>query len=315
MSMRVLVSGGFGYIGSHLVSYLLKQGIKLGILSKSKPKSKLGFEDDIHMYKADLSKKSIHKIYEEYDVFVHLAAANDRDSLNSEIAIKNTTLATKNALEVCTNNNINKFIYFSTFQVYGSNKGFFDESKNPKPMNDYALTHYFAEQLLQMYQKKGDIEGIIFRPTNVYGAPASINIDRWSLVPNCFCKEAIDSDTITLNSSGRQLRDFVSLRDVARFTHYSIENFQDLKNKTVNLASGKSISILEVAEMVSQSYSEIFGRDCKLKVLSEFPRHENYLEVSTQTLDNVGFIHDNKHGLKHEINKIFHLLSERKHLG
>lgn len=315
MSMRVLVSGGFGYIGTHLVSYLLKQGIKVGVLSRSKPKSKFGFEEEIRIYTADLSKISTYNIYEGYDFFVHLAAANDRDSLNSEIAIKDTTLATKNALEICVKNNIKKFIYFSTFQVYGLNSGFFDESTNPIPMNDYALTHYFSEQFLQMYQRKGAIEGIIFRPTNVYGSPESINIDRWSLVPNCFCKEAIDYGRITLNSSGRQFRDFVSLMDVARFTYYSLQNFKDLKNETVNLASGKSVSILEVADMVIESYSEIFGRNCELRVLSEFPRSGKKLEVSTQILDNVGYKHFKKQGLKSEINKIFQLLCERKHIG
>ena len=308
--MNILISGGFGFIGSYLANYLLSKGHNVGILSRGIPIYFKSFAHRTQVYISDITDDITVKPSTNYDIFIHLAAANDIDSSNTLSALKGTTLGTRNCLEFCVNNNINKFIYFSTFQVYGTDSGLIDENFPLLCKNDYAITHLFAEEYVKMYHRMHALDYIILRPTNVYGAFFNLNIDRWSLVPSCFCLEAFEKKTVTLLSSGKQLRDFISLEDLTKTTSLFCRDFDLHKNDVFNVARCKSISILEVANYVIQLYEEVFGDKCDLNILSDKPRIGKKLIVSTEKIRRLNYKYSTDHTIDKDIRRILISLKE-----
>lgn len=267
-----------------------------------------GLAKNADVYLSDVTKPIRVELKSKYEIFIHLAAANDVESLDPCVALNSTVLGTRNCLDFCIKNGIKKVIYFSTFQVYGTNRGFVNEATDLHCANDYAMTHRFAEEYVEMYRRNFGLEYIILRPTNVYGACLHKDIDRWSLVPNCFCKEAIERQTITLLSSGRQLRDFISLEDLTNLTVILCGKFNKVKNSVINLAAGRSISILDVAQMVKASFEKILGTTCALNIQSSLPRKAERLTVETKRLKGLGYRFDKEYSIEKEIERIFCLL-------
>lgn len=306
--MNLLISGGFGFIGSYLIDKLLAQGHTVGVISRKVPDYLIGLARKTDVYLADVTKPIRFEHARDYDIFIHLAAANDVDSFDPAAALSCTTLGTKNCLEFCKEYGIKRFIYFSTFQVYGARSSAVDEKTPLHCMNDYAITHRFAEEYVEMYQRNYGLEYIIVRPTNVYGACVHKQIDRWSLVPNCFCKEAFEKRMITLISSGRQIRNFISLEDVVNLTIILCKRFEQERNSFLNLASGCNITILEVAEMVKEIYEKIFGVCCSLYVRSDVPATSQDLTVDMTRIRGMGYVYSEGYSMRKEIEKIFRLL-------
>lgn len=306
----MLITGGSGFIGSYLVDNFLKRGYQVGVLDKTIPGYFAEQARRVDHYLADITLPLELSLRRPYDTVIHLAAANDIVSKNALDALKITTYGTKVVLDFCVKNNLKKFIYFSTFQVYGRESGFVDENTPVSCKNDYALTHYFAEEYVRMYHRRHGLDYIIVRPTNIYGAFLDREIDRWSLVPNCFCKEAFESQTITLLSSGRQERDFISLEDVINVTAALCQDFDAHKNQVFNIARGASLSILEVARMVASQYERLFEKKCSLAIKSDEPREAEPLRVNTASLEKLNYQYSREHDLAGDIEAILKLFKE-----
>jgi UDP-glucose 4-epimerase len=304
--MRILVTGASGYVGSYLIRWLAAGSIDLGAVSRRKPDYLQPILGANPFYLADLESLPTLKVNESYDIVIHLASANDIDSADPYTALLSTGYGARKAVEFCKFNNIPRLIYFSTFQVYGTSEGSVSATTPIHCRNDYALTHLVGEEYIRLAQTRQEIEGIIFRPTNIYGAPLTADIDRWSLVPGCFCKEAVNSGTITLQSSGKQVRDFISLEDISHLTYLFCEQFDTWKNQTINLASGQVQSIRETADLTAKVYNELTGKLCSVKTLSEQPAMVNTLLVDTKIMDSLPYFCKNT--MKTEIRKTLELL-------
>jgi UDP-glucose 4-epimerase len=156
-----------------------------------------------------------------------------------------------------------------------------------------------------MYQATANIDYIIVRPTNIYGAPIGKDIDRWSLVPGCFCKEAFEENTITLNSSGMQKRDFLDLKDLNEVTKLLLYKFEEFKNKTIHASSNNHYTIIEIAEIVKQLYYKKFNKECKLIVKSKDPIESNSYEINRDLITLLGHQFSNRDTIFDEINVTF----------
>ena len=308
--MNVLVSGGSGYIGSFVVSELLKSGHKVDIIARQENDFTLNFKDKIEVYYGDITEPFNFSPNKEYNLFIHLAAANDIDSSDASYALNASTLGTRYVLDFCKKNNIKKFIYYSTFQVYGYVEGKMNEASPLLPGNDYGITHLFAEQYVQMYQRTASIDFLIIRPTNIYGAPMFKTTDRWTLVPSCFCKEAIEKGEINLMSSGLQTRDFVDVNDIAKITVSYCENFEKHKNSIVNVSSGNEYSIIEIANMVGEVYQELYNKTCKINVHSNLPKEKNIFTLVRNEVIKSNFKFVTHEKIKSEIKTIFNILNK-----
>jgi UDP-glucose 4-epimerase len=307
--MNILVSGGSGYIGSFVIKSLLEKGNKISILSRSENDCTRFYRNSVNLIIADITKPLVFETNENFDLFIHLAAANDIDSADPAYAINASSLGTRYALDFCKRKSIKKFIYFSTYQVYGSVEGDMDEKSMLFPVNDYGITHLFAEQYIEMYNRTAQIDYIILRPTNIFGSPMFRTTDRWSLVPSCFCKEAVEKGEINLLSSGKQARDFINVEDLASITSLYSGRFDEFKNSKVNIASGNNFTIIEIAEIVARIYESNYHEKCKVNIHSENPKESNVFYICKAEIDKTGFQFGNKAEIVPEIDKIFKLLN------
>ena len=302
-------------MGSSLTSFLLKQGCEIAVLSPSFPAYAQAFRERCEFIEADITKPIRASLSKKYDVVLHLAAANEVESQDQYRALMVNAFGTRNMLDFAVRNSILKFLYFSTFHVYGESRGEIRETTPLRPSNDYAATHAFGEQYVQMFTKNTPLCGIIVRPTNAYGAPLFAEIDRWSLVPSCFCKELVSHGRITLQSSGNQLRNFISLDDINTAVVVLLEHFDTTEAgqlEVYNIASDITISIRGMAERTKSAYEAFFGKDASIRYLSNKPEDGGFLSVDFEKIKKLGYVPSPQQKVEEELKKIFTLLAKRK---
>ncbi|HEX6189071.1 MAG TPA: SDR family oxidoreductase, partial [Pyrinomonadaceae bacterium] len=245
------------------------------------------------------------------DAVVHVATANDIVSRKTNDGISLSATGTKNLLEYAVKNQIPNFIFFSTFQVYGTElAGTITESSPTLAVNDYGLNHLFGEMYVEMYARQGRINGVSVRPSNVHGPFLLPSIDRWTLVPGCFCKEVIEKQTITIRSSGKQMRNFIHLENLSAAVHCILNNFKPGYD-IVNAGSSENMSMLGVAKLVKAVYESLGGKTVNLIVEGDQPTTANIFDVSLEKLKNkYGFTENKEANLVRTIKSQFLFLEK-----
>jgi UDP-glucose 4-epimerase len=214
-----------------------------------------------------------------WDCIVHTATSNDILSRDFEAGIELSTFGTRNVLNLAKRLGVPHVLFFSTLQVYGTElKGEVSETSHLDLVNEYGLNHRFGELVCKLSSRQQGVRTSIMRPANVYGCPVSRTVDRWSLVPMCFVKEALESGTITLRSSGLQRRDFVSLRQVAAACEAVILERPET-DRIYNIATGRTWSMLDAAGWVATAFVEAGLTAPELRVLGDEPQIPNEFRV------------------------------------
>ncbi len=254
----ILVTGGDGFIGSHLVKRLVKMGGKVLVLTHSK---NLLYLDKIKnklekVIPCDIIKKEeVKKIDDDLDVIFHLAAdISVSDSIKNpeKTRITNVT-GTKNILDLAMEKNVRKFVYVSTSAVYDWSDNPINEESRIKPSNPYGKTKLEGENLCLEYKKKFALNIAIPRLFNVYGVGQQN--DSFAL----FIKNALNNKNITIEGEGNQKRDFINVKDVV--SALLLMGSEELPNTPiVNFGTGKGTKIIALAEKIikmSNSSSKI----------------------------------------------------------
>ena len=284
-SPTILVTGSSGLIGSSLVIALNKLGYGHIVPCSRSGHDALAAELNTPVENWDILSSTAPVIDGGIDLIVHCATANDLVSSNFNLGMDLTLKGTKSVLDYAVKNQIKNVFFLSTIQVYGTNLSGEISLKSPLLCEtQYALNHYFGEELCRMYYHQHGLRITIIRPTNVYGDPGVSTVDRSTLVPTCFIKEALLHKSIRLRSSGMQYRNFVSTEEVA---HGMIELIQSMDAYTgvriVNIASNFNLSIRAVAEYVANAYQEISGKSLKVVYESKEPRVSNEFSVKNDS--------------------------------
>ncbi|PWC40461.1 SDR family oxidoreductase [Azospirillum sp. TSO35-2] len=243
-----LLSGASGYLGGICADWLKRRGWSVLTAGRSAG-SDCPFDFD-RPYPVPAAPAGQPKI----DLFVHFAAANEvicrEDPLR---AYRINVLGTQAALEFCRNNGIGTFIYVSTRHVFGAAGGTVTEEDVPDPIGHYGLSHLLAEKAVQAVP---GLRGRVLRPGNIYGMPVDVDrCDRWSLVPLGFCREAVTTGRIRLNTPGTQPINFVSGASVAHL----IEGFEALP-PVMHAVGPTTLSVREFAGLVRDVMRDRFGR-------------------------------------------------------
>ena len=273
--MKVLITGGLGYIGGRLAQHLGRvytpENIRL--FTRRKESAKIpSWARDVDIVIGDvLDERSLSKACDGVDAVVHLAALNEIDSAaDPKMALKINGEGTLNVLNAAIENDVERFIYFSTYHVYGLNaKDVITEDTLPLPVHPYAITHHVAEDFVRMAGHTGGLSCTVLRLSNGFGYPSDPFVNRWSLVFNNLCLQAVLTSKIVLKGSGKQHRDFITLTDVCRGVEHLLETDQKLISQhglIYNLGGENSLSILEVANKVAGHAGVILGRTPKVIV-------------------------------------------------
>ena len=297
---RVLITGGNGYIGAYLYRALTDYNIQ--ITSRKQNISSVFMEL--------LDSSTIKDVCKDIDYVVHLANLDERlVKQQPKEALLANSYATRELYLDAANNGVRKFIYFSTFHVYGASDGEIDESTRPRPKTDYGLTHYFAEQYLEQLSAREGAPVAVIRLTNGIGAPYGQY--KWYLALNDFCKTAFETGRIVLKSNGLPQRDFVPIKDVVTAVRLLLEYKQDTPYEVYNVSSEKTYSIRELALAAAEVYRERYGKEVQLEIPAASQKEIDAvkpLHVSSQKIRNLGW--RPRVTLSNVINDIFDVIEQ-----
>ena len=310
--MRILVTGGFGYLGSHVSNYFLNKGHKVGILSRTSHPELSGWSKQFEVVEGDVSDySSVQKCCRNMDVVIHTAALNEADCKTEvEVSPLVNGWGTRNLLEDACRNNVKKFIYFSTFHVYGIPKtDIITEETLPDPINDYSITHYLAEMYCRQFEAEKKVKSYILRISNGYGAPLFRSIRRWTLVLNDLCSMAFVKGEIVLKSKGTQERDFIGIRDILQGVEIFVgKNIEDQGSNVYNLGGGQNVSIVSLANAVAEVYKERYSKGIEIEIPEDAaePDIKVSFKFSIDKIRKLGYQPTSV--MKEEIHNIFELL-------
>jgi len=303
---HVLVTGGFGNLGSYLVKNFIEQGFTVSVLTRKQKESFDNFE--LNVIECDITdpKSLKSKLNFNFDYCIHCASFNESFEKNySKESLEINTVGTKNLLEALNLTNLKNFVYISTFHVYGLTEGDIHENTELNPKNDYALTHLFAEFYIKQFGFINSLNYTILRLTNSYGVPIFKNTNKWYLALNDFVRMSYEKKEITLNSNGSSKRDMISMQDVAIIVS-KILNIKST-NQIYNLSANKSYSMKELASKVKKIYRLRYKNHVKINLNKNDLNKPKSLSVKNHKLKSLIKFEIND-ALDEEINKIFKFL-------
>lgn len=268
--MKILITGGLGYVGGRLTRHLRNLGHELTITTLETDYLVPEDFSDVDVATLDIfDTKRLEELCEGQDYIIHLVAVNEHVSIrNPQLAIDVNVKGTQNLLDVASRVGVKKLMYFSTFHVYGPVENqVISEDRIPNPVHPYSTTHYMAELLFNQFKYRNHLETTIVRLSNSFGAPTTPDVDRWTLLVNDLCYQAVKEKKLVLKSSGAQHRDFIPLCDVARGVGLLVSTpYEKLGNGLFNLGSGKSFSVLEMCEKIQKVYQELYQQEIPIVI-------------------------------------------------
>ena len=267
--MKIVVTGGAGFIGLHLVNHLLKEENQITILdnfsNSDKNLTKILQHKNLKIIEGDIRKiNDVNNCLKEQDIVIHLAAkiSVSQSILNPSETFEVNVDGTKNVLEACKKNNIKKIIIASSAAVYGEGSSGMKLKENTKtdPISPYGKSKLIMEQEIEKnLLKYNKLDCIILRFFNIFGVGQT---SEYAGVITKFVKRISSDEPLEIFGDGMQTRDFVSIHDIVESVNAAIKNG---KNGTYNIASGKAITINKLAEfMISLS-----GKNLEIHHISE----------------------------------------------
>jgi UDP-glucose 4-epimerase len=261
MPAKVLVTGGAGFIGSHLVDRLVSEGQEVKILdnlSTGKPdniQSHL-YSGDIEFIKGDIRDGSlVKKSLDGVNIVIHMAAlvsiplSIDYPSLTFDINLSSTLNLLRSSIE----KKIEKFIFVSSCAVYGNPQSLPVTEQTPtNPISPYAESKLIGERFCLGFSERDLLRTVVLRFFNVYGPRQNMN--DYSGVITRFIDCIKQKSPLTVYGDGSQTRDFVNVNDVVAGVLAAIKN--NVNGEIFNIGSGKATSINELAQTVLELSDE-----------------------------------------------------------
>jgi len=298
--VNFLLIGGIGYVGGRLASYLKSCGHRVCISTRRDLEEvpEWVIADEVICFDPDNGDSS-GLLLDGMDAVVYLAAPNEIDSAKNPCsALRAGGELTWKVLEALTERNVPPpFLYLSTFHVYGSNAtGEITETISPLPIHPYALGRYFGECVVQLFRARKKVTALCVRLSNAFGAAAGQNVLRHSLVFNDLCRQAVIERSLTLKSTGAQKRNFIAMEDVVRAIEFLAMRADEWPSDgLIHLGSAIHLSILEVAEMISQRSEALLG--FRPRIIVPEGGGEDYVVdfvFSIERLKRMGFVWNNR---------------------
>jgi len=269
-----LVTGGAGFIGSHLVDLLIKKKSRVRVLDNLSNGKKDNIADhlnnsNLEFIKGDITdSKILEKILKDVDVVFHLACLGVRHSIahpyqNHLVNAGGTLLL----LEASYNAGIKKFVYCSSSEVYGTAQYVpMPEIHPTNPCTVYGASKLAGESYTRAFYKTYGMNVVILRPFNAYGPRSHYEGDSGEMLPKSIVR-ALNGKPIMIFGDGSQTRDFTYVKDTVKAIAKSVE-LDEMMGKTFNVGSNFEISIKEVAEKILQ---EVNNLDCEITFTDQRP--------------------------------------------
>jgi len=265
--MKIIVTGGCGFIGSNLVDELVRQGHDVTVMDdlSSDAHDQFYFNPQAKYYHYDITNEHlVNGVFDRHEpeyVF-HLAAEARIQNciLNPGRALDINTFGTQNVLNAAKMVKAKRVMFSSTSAIYGlSNNDVQRESDKPDCLNAYSYSKFFSEGLCKMYSDLYNLDTACFRYFNVYG---NRQPKRGSYAPviGVFSRQKKANQLMTVVGDGLQTRDYVHVSDVVSANIAAMKHDTNLRGKIMNVGTGTSYSVLDLAKMMGGEYTHIAPR-------------------------------------------------------
>lgn len=254
---KALVTGGAGFIGSHLVDALISEGCEVRVIDDLSTGSLSNIEhiiEHITFYQGDIrDQKLLMQAAADCDIIFHQAAVVSvpQTVVNPVESATINAMGTLFVLEAGRKNNVKRVVIAGSCAVYGDDPELpKHENMNPKPQSPYAVQKLTGELFARLYHDLYKLETVCLRYFNVYG-PRQDPSSPYSGVMSIFMTKAAADSTPVIYGDGNQYRDFVYIKDVVRANLFAA-NAHKAGGKIYNIGTGKAVRINELWAMISK---------------------------------------------------------------
>lgn len=250
--MKVLVTGGAGFIGSNIVDCLVEQGYQTVIVDNLSQGKAENINQGAIFYQVDISSPLINKVFKKEGIthVIHHAAQIDvQQSLEDPLFdIKNNIIGTVNLLECCRKYNVKKIIYPSSAAVYGEPDYLpLNECHPLKAISPYGISKHTPEHYLRSYQELYDLDYTIFRYANVYG-PRQDPKGEGGVI-SVFVGKMLAGERPIIFGDGKQSRDFIYVRDIVEA---NLKALSEAGGEILNISSKTQVTVNELYQLINK---------------------------------------------------------------
>lgn len=290
--MKILVTGGAGFIGSHIVSLLIDKGHDVAVIDDLSHGQKENVHKKASFFHENINSSRLQRIFSKFKpkvvnhhaAIVSIGKSMKRPTLDQKVNV----LGTINLLEAAKKAKVQKFIFASSVAVYGETKKFpIKENDLTEPISFYGISKLIAEKYIFLY--KDIFSTMIFRYSNVFGPKQDASAEGG--VVAIFINNLLNNKDCLIYGDGEQTRDFIFVKDAAKANLLAVKS---KKNGIFNVSTKKETSILELYNLLKkkikpslslrESSAELRGRHGNLcKPVFEKPRKG---DIKRSILDN-----------------------------
>ena len=257
--MKMLVTGGAGFIGSNLVDQLILEGNEVHVIDNFISGKKENCNDEAVYHKLDISIidniNTFKTIFEDVDTIFHCAAlARVQPSIVDPLKYEvNNTLGLMNVLKAAADVKVRRLVYSASSSAYGPTDNLPSKESDPiNPISPYANQKYYGELCCRMFSQVYDIETVSLRYFNVYGERQNLE-GAYATVVGIFINQILSEKPLTINGDGNQRRDFTYVKDVVNANILASNSLKVGSGEVINIGSGKNISINGLADLLSKN--------------------------------------------------------------
>lgn len=253
--MKVLVTGGAGFIGSHLVDKLIKKRHKVAVFDDLSGGKKENLNTNAVFIQGDCrNARQVEKAFKLFkpDIVFHLAA----DAAESKAQFSPITVTSRNydafikVLTYSIKYGVKRFVFTSTIAVYGAQQTPFLEDSLPQPEDLYGVTKFAAEESLKIMSKVHELEFVIVRPHNVYGPRQNMN-DPYRNVIMLWMNSILKNEPYYIYGDGEQTRCFSYIDDVIAGLYKC--GFENVSGLTFNIGADKSYTLNKLSDFIQKT--------------------------------------------------------------
>jgi UDP-glucose 4-epimerase len=268
--MKCLVTGGNGFIGSHVVDRLVSDGHEVLVIDdlSATENASFYFNDAAKNYELSVHKDDCRPQFEDVDFVFHLAA---RSRIQPTIdspgeCFEVNVVGTQRVLEWSRSAGVKRVIYSGTSSLYGhSNKIPFNPNMPSDCLNPYSMSKWMGEQICKLYQQLYNLDCIVLRYFNVYGPREPLR-GKYAPVIGLFKRQRNSNRPLTIVGDGTQRRDFTYVEDVVEANTRAMSIAREKPGFSIyNIGTGKNYSIKQLAEMVGGQCVYIDQRSAEVK--------------------------------------------------
>jgi UDP-glucose 4-epimerase len=251
-----LVTGGAGFIGSHVAEELLRRGHSVVVLDDLSGGFRENVPDGAAFVHGSINDAPmLADLFAErsFDYVFHLAAyaAEGLSHFIRRFNYENNLIGSVNLINLAVRHAVQRFVFTSSIAVYGRNQLPLLEETPPRPEDPYGIAKYAVELDLRAAHEQFGLDYVVFRPHNVYGERQNVG-DRYRNVIGIFMNQILRGEPLTVFGDGTQTRAFTHVADVAPVIARSVE-VEAARNEVFNVGADRPCSVNELAQVVAQA--------------------------------------------------------------